>query len=48
MIVEYCSYKGLTQFNQRMIDKFESVEYCSYKGLTPYTKNIRLFHVQLH
>ena len=35
VIVEYCSYKGLTL---RLVDKSINdlfVEYCSYKGLTP-------------
>ena len=34
LLVEYCSYKGLTHKIALGHSSFFSVEYCSYKGLT--------------
>ena len=36
LLVEYCSYKGLTHKIALGHSSFFSVEYCSYKGLTPF------------
>ena len=37
MVIEYCSYKGLTQNNlDKCLRMIQKIEYCSYKGLTLY------------